>query len=99
VTKPLRKIKKLPWFVYILRCSDGSFYTGITNNLKNRVQKHNTGKGAKYTRTHGPVKLIYKELAGTNGTALKRERKIKGWPRKKKKALIAGRLRERITKN
>ena len=79
----------MTWYVYILRCSDDSFYCGITNNLKERLDEHNTGKGAKYTKTRLPVELIYSEELHDKSSACKREIKIKGWRREKKEALVA----------
>jgi putative endonuclease len=72
------------WFVYILLCQDGSFYTGATNNIEKRFLDHQSGKGGKYTRSHKPVKLIYSEKFTTQSEALKREIKIKSWDRSKK---------------
>ena len=76
------------WFVYILRCIDGSLYTGITNNLERRFLEHKNGKGGRYTRSHQPVKLIYHENFKTYSAALKRELEIKSWDRKKKLNLV-----------
>ena len=77
-----------PWQVYILRCRDGSFYTGITTNLDQRTKDHNRGRGSKYTAYRHPVKLVYSEPHPDRSSALKREAQIKGWPRSKKKNLI-----------
>ena len=76
------------WYVYILKCNDNSLYTGITNDLNKRVATHNSGKGAKYTKTRTPVSLIYKEAFETKAEALKREIEIKKLKRKEKLALI-----------
>ena len=76
------------WFVYILKCSDQSFYTGVTNDLEKRLECHNAGKGAKYTRGRGPVKIVYTEKKKSRSTALKRELEIKSWPRTRKMSLI-----------
>lgn len=65
------------WYVYILECADGTLYTGITNNLDNRIRKHNEGKGAKYTRGRGPVTLVKTFERLTKSDALKLEYKIK----------------------
>ena len=65
------------WFVYILECSDGSLYTGITNDLDKRIVKHNAGKGARYTRGRGPVKLFAVFNFETKSLALKEEYRIK----------------------
>jgi len=78
------------WYLYILECNDGSLYTGVTNDIPNRLEKHNAGKGAKYTRSHRPVKLIYFEECGSESAALKREIEIKSWRREKKQRLIKG---------
>jgi putative endonuclease len=75
-------------FCYILQCSDGSFYTGWTTDVERRVKMHNAGRGAKYTRMRGPVKLVYAERLPNRSAAQKRERAIKRLPRVKKIALI-----------
>ena len=72
------------YFVYILKCSDGSFYTGITNDLEKRIATHRSGKGSKYIRAHLPVEIVYREKLQTKSDALKREREIKSWSREKK---------------
>lgn len=74
-------------FVYIVRCSDGTLYTGWAMEVQARVRKHNAGRGARYTRTRRPVELIYSEEVPTRAAALKRERAIKRLPRAKKLAL------------
>ena len=80
--------KKDPWFLYILRCGDGTFYTGITNDLERRLKMHNTGKGARYTRTRRPVEIIYRESLKSRTQALVRECAVKALPRKSKEALV-----------
>lgn len=77
-------------FVYILECGDGSLYTGWTTNLEDRLRVHNSGKGAKYTRSHLPVKLLYSESFSEKSQALKREAEIKKLTRPQKEALIEG---------
>lgn len=77
-----------PWFVYILRCRDDTLYTGITEDIPRRMETHNSGKGAKYTRGRGPVELVYQEEFSTKGEALKREFAIKQLTRPQKLALI-----------
>ena len=67
----------MTWIVYIIKCSDGSLYTGITNNLQRRVLLHGQGKGGKYTRGRGPFRLIYKEQCKDRSFASKREIAIK----------------------
>lgn len=69
------------WFVYILRCADGTLYTGITTDLARRVKEHNTGKaGARYTRSRRPVVLVYSEAVENRSEASKREHAIKKLP-------------------
>ncbi len=76
------------WYVYIIECKDNSLYTGITNNLSKRLEVHNSGKGAKYTKTRLPVKLVYKEIYRTKEESLKRESEIKKLKRSEKLALF-----------
>ena len=75
-------------YVYILKCSDGTLYTGYTNNLEKRVEAHNTGNGAKYTRSRRPVKMIYSEKFRSKSKALKREWEIKKMERVEKLRLV-----------
>ena len=72
----------------MVECSDGTLYTGWTTNAERRVKVHNAGRGARYTRAHGPVKLVYLESHPDRTSAMKRERIIKAMPRSKKLALI-----------
>nr|WP_207747903.1 GIY-YIG nuclease family protein [Clostridium sp. D33t1_170424_F3] len=72
----------------MLQCSDGSFYTGWTTNLQNRLHMHSTGKGAKYTRSRLPVKLVYWETAENRSEALRREAQIKRLTRTQKEQLV-----------
>jgi len=74
--------------VYILRCTDDTLYTGITNNVPRRLCAHNSGKGAKYTRARRPVSLVYEEACESRSQALRRELAIKGMTREAKLALI-----------
>lgn len=76
------------WHLYILRCKDGSLYTGITTDVEKRLEAHRSGKGAKYTRGRGPLELVYREECGTHSDALKRESEIKRLTRKQKQVLI-----------
>lgn len=78
----------MPWHTYILKCKDGVFYTGITNNLEQRIRAHNSGNGCKFTRCRIPVKLVYREEAQDRSSALKREAEIKSLTREKKMELI-----------
>ncbi len=77
-----------PWTVYILRCGDGSLYTGITNHLEKRLEAHKSGKGAKYTRSHQPVELVWQKQTKTATIARKLEATIKSWTRERKLRLI-----------
>ena len=76
------------WLVYMLECSDNSIYTGITNNLEERLKKHQSGNGAKYLRGRLPIKLVYKEYFINRSEATKREIYIKKLSKKEKKHLI-----------
>ncbi|MBI5208353.1 MAG: GIY-YIG nuclease family protein [Elusimicrobia bacterium] len=86
------KGKRAPreWSVYILRCGDGSYYTGIAKDVEARLEKHNSGKGAAYTRTHRPVSLAYREDRFTRSGALIREAAIKSLGRPGKARLVGG---------
>lgn len=77
------------WHLYILRCRDGTLYTGITTDVEKRLEAHRSGKGAKYTRGRAPLELVYREECGTHSAALKREVEIKRLSREQKLALIA----------
>lgn len=77
-------------FTYIVECSDHTLYTGWTNDLEKRIQAHNEGKGAKYTKTRRPVRLVYFETFPTKEEAMSREYRIKQLSRRKKQQLIAG---------
>ncbi|GAB4543671.1 MAG: hypothetical protein Fur002_16150 [Anaerolineales bacterium] len=81
----------MPCYCYILECSDGTLYTGWTTDPQRRLQRHNAGSGARYTRARRPVKLIYVEAQPDRAAALRREVQIKRLPRAKKLKL-AGRL-------
>ena len=76
-------------YTYILRCRDGTLYTGWTNDIEKRVKAHNEGKGAKYTKARLPVKLVYSEEFETKAEAMKREYAIKRMRREAKEKLIA----------
>jgi predicted GIY-YIG superfamily endonuclease len=78
----------MAFWVYILRCADGSYYVGHTDDIELRLAKHRTGEFAGYTRTRLPVKLAFMEEFASRSDAFVRERQIKGWSRKKKEALI-----------
>ena len=75
-------------YTYMVECSDGSLYTGWTNNLEKRMVAHNAKKGAKYTRSRTPVKLVYYETFATKEEAMRREYELKQYTRKEKEALV-----------
>ncbi|MEA1886992.1 MAG: GIY-YIG nuclease family protein [Bacteroidota bacterium] len=77
-------------YVYILKCSDGTYYTGSTKNLWQRRQEHHEGEAANYTRRRRPVVLVYYDVFERIDDAFEREKQIQGWRREKKKALING---------
>jgi predicted GIY-YIG superfamily endonuclease len=76
------------WRLYILRCRDGTLYTGITVDLARRLDLHNAGKASRYTRSRRPVVLVYQESCSSKSSALKKERRIKSLSRLEKKAYI-----------
>lgn len=78
------------YLVYILKCADGSLYTGITTDLERRFKEHRAGTASHYTAARKALKMCYAEKAHDRSTALKREAQIKSWPRERKLALIAG---------
>jgi len=84
-----RKAKK-QYRVYILKCRDGSYYTGYTNDLERRIQEHNNGRGGRYTRGRFPVELVHSERYQTRKEAINRELEIKKFSRKTKRELIKG---------
>lgn len=85
-------------FVYIVRCADGTLYTGYARDPKARVKVHNTGRGARYTSGRRPVRLVYREECESVGDALRRERALKRLSRAEKKALISRRRPSKRTK-
>ena len=76
------------WKLYILRCGDSTLYTGITTDVERRLDEHRSGKGAKYTRSRGPLELVYREECADKSAALKRELEIKALTRVEKLKLI-----------
>ena len=82
---------EVAWYVYMLRCGDGTLYTGITDDVDKRLSAHRSGKGAKYTRGRGPLELVHIEELSDKSTALKREIQIKKLSRTKKLALCENR--------
>lgn len=87
-TGTMNRETRTDWFVYMLRCSDQSLYTGITTDLERRLSRHNDGVGSRYTRARLPVELVYTETAKDRGGALRRESQIKRLPTIAKRALI-----------
>jgi predicted GIY-YIG superfamily endonuclease len=81
---------KQDYWVYIIRCADGSYYIGSTHDLQQRLRAHEEGKAATYTASRRPLYLAYSEKHGTMEAARRRELQIKRWTRKKKEALISG---------
>lgn len=78
----------MPWYVYILRCGDGTLYTGVTDHVEKRLSVHRSGKGAKYTRGRGPLELVFTEELPDKSAALKREAAIKKLSRSEKLEMI-----------
>ncbi len=87
-TEPQSEPADAPYYVYIMECSDGSFYVGITNNLDRRLRAHNEGVASRYTRSRRPVKIRYQELCGTRSQALIRECALRLLSRKEKQVLV-----------
>jgi len=83
-----KKTAKDPWYLYILKCIDGSFYTGVTKDLDRRIKMHNNGTASRYTRSRRPVHLIYQEQCIGRAMALTRECAVKSLPKKKKMDLV-----------
>lgn len=81
----------MSYYVYILLCKDGSYYTGHAKNVKHRVEQHKKGQGARYTRMHKPAKIVYVEEFNSRSDAMKREREIKSFSHTKKQRLIDSR--------
>jgi putative endonuclease len=76
------------WMLYLLRCRDGTFYTGITTDLDRRLAQHQEGAASRYTRGRGPVRVVYRESCASRSEALKRERAVKALSRGKKERLV-----------
>ncbi len=87
------------YYTYMVKCSDGSLYTGYTNDLDRRVSAHNSGNGAKYTKSRRPVELVYYEEFDTKEEAMSREWHIKKLSRAQKERLIKGWIPERLAKD
>ena len=83
----------MPYYVYVILCEGGSFYTGYTKSVDKRMRLHVNGKGARYTRMHKPKKLVYTEEFRTRAEAMRREKKVKTMGHKEKRALIKSQTR------
>lgn len=79
------------WYLYILKCRDGTLYTGIATDVQKRLEMHRSGKGAKYTRGRGPLELVYSEECENHSQALKRECEVKKLTKERKQQLILSR--------
>lgn len=86
----LGKKPKGEWNLYIAECADGSYYTGIAKDVEKRMEAHNSGKGAKYTSTHRPVKLVFQEPQADYSAALRREYQVKTLPKDRKIRFVQG---------
>ena len=84
----LARLSKDSWCVYILKCADDTYYTGITSNINRRIKEHGTNKGAKYTKQRGPFKLVYKASSHNRSSASKEEHRIKSLPLHEKLKLL-----------
>ena len=82
-----------PWYLYLVRCGDGTIYTGISNDVSRRLAEHRGGKGARYLRGRGPLTLARQIRIGAKNDALKMEWRVKALPRARKERLIAGKIR------
>jgi len=78
----------MPWFIYILKCSDNSYYVGHTEDIETRLKLHTNGRASKHTAARRPVTLFYHEITDSKTSAMKREQQIKHWSKAKKEALI-----------
>jgi len=81
---------KAEWHLYVAECADGSYYTGIAKDVERRIEAHNSGKGAKYTATHGPVKLVFQESQANYSAALRREYQVKTLSKQRKVRFVQG---------
>ncbi|MBL8923400.1 MAG: GIY-YIG nuclease family protein [Myxococcaceae bacterium] len=91
----MRQSGRVPWFVYIVRCRDGTLYTGATNDLARRVAAHSAGKGARYTRSRAPVVLVWSRRKRDKPSALREEYRVKQLSRAEKLVLVTPKRRGR----
>ncbi len=86
----MKSKNKGQWHLYVAECVDGSYYTGIAKDVEKRIDAHNSGKGSKYTATHRPVKLVFRESQANYSAALRREYQIKTLSKNRKVRFVAG---------
>ena len=86
--KGMRRLRAGGWFVCVLRCADGTLYTGITRDVGRRCRQHNAGTASRYTRSRRPVRAVYREAHPDRGSALRREAAVKALSRQEKQALV-----------
>ena len=94
---PARAPGRRGWILYLVKCADGTLYTGITNDLRRRIDQHNSGTASRYTRSRRPVELAHRESCRDKSGALKKEHRIKSLSRKAKEAYIAEKARAAAT--
>ena len=94
---PTDPLRRRGWCLYLVKCADGTLYTGITNDLRRRIDQHNSGTASRYTRSRLPVALVYREGCRDKSGALKKEYRIKALSRSAKVAYIARRKRSAVT--
>ena len=90
---PTGERRRRGWCLYLVKCADGTLYTGITNDLRRRIDQHNRGTASRYTRSRLPVELAYREGCRDKSGALKKEHRVKSLSRRAKEAYIAGKAR------
>ena len=90
---PAAAFRRRGWCIYLVKCADGTLYTGITNDLQRRLDRHNNGTASRYTRSRLPVVLVHREGCRGRSAALKKEIRVKSLSRKAKEAYIAGKKR------
>ena len=90
---PTDNLRRRGWCLYLVECADGTLYTGITNDLRRRIDQHNSGTASRYTRSRLPVELVYREGCRDKSAALKKEYRVKSLSRRAKEAYIARKKR------
>ena len=94
---PTATLRRRGWCLYLVKCADGTLYTGITNDLQRRMDQHNNGTASRYTRCRLPVQLVYREGCRNKSGALKKEYRMKSLSRRAKEEYIAGKARSFIS--